>query len=277
METLQTLTKDTVNGESYGERIILNVGGIKYETYVSTLLAYPTTLLGTMFQERNKALLKPINGNEYFIDRDGLDPIITRQDLEDECDYFQVPRNSIINAPIVSLHSISPIRRLVADKLDSFVKTLETIVINTASTMLKHHFRGFKSTVTITFAQESYIGGMTSVVIRPKNDTLTRSTWKLMQHHGAMGYFLLDQFGEKIGNYLTHSMPEVSWELNHKIYAIAIAHTLLVLLFVLCNAYFDHAVEVDRDYSNILRYPWQVFRLKLLLDFKILISNVLPG
>ncbi|CAG8697591.1 5222_t:CDS:2, partial [Dentiscutata erythropus] len=237
METLQTLTKVTVNGGSYGERIILNVGGIKYETYISTLTAYPTTLLGTMFQERNKALLKPINGNEHFIDRDGnlfryilqfyrknkiilseSDPSITRQDLEDECDYFQVPRNAIINAPIVSIHRISPIRRLVADKLDSFVKTLETIVINTANTMLKHHFRGFKSTITITFAQESYIGGMTSVVIRPKNDTLNRSTWKVMQHHGAMGYFLLDQFGEKIGNYLTHSMPEVSWELNHKIY-----------------------------------------------------------
>ncbi|RGB31360.1 hypothetical protein C1646_262429 [Rhizophagus diaphanus] len=50
------------------ERIVLNIGGIKYETYRSTLTAYPDTLLGTMFQERNEELLKP-NENEYFFDR----------------------------------------------------------------------------------------------------------------------------------------------------------------------------------------------------------------
>ncbi|CAG8754525.1 24327_t:CDS:2 [Gigaspora margarita] len=258
METLQILTKDTANGECFGGRIILNVGGIKYETYISTLTTYPTTLLGTMFQERNKALLKPTNGNEYFIDRDGylfryilqfyrknkiilpvsgLDLTVTRKDLEDECDYFQIPHNAIINAPVVTLPRISPIRKLFADKLDNFVKTLESIAINIASTMLKHHFRGFKSTITITFAQESYIGGMTSVVIRPKNDSLTRSTWKVMSHHGAMGYFLLEQFGENIGNYLTNSMPEVSWELNHKIYGVR-------------ERFYDITLTIDFDFNR---------------------------
>ncbi|CAG8555929.1 1047_t:CDS:2 [Ambispora leptoticha] len=53
------------------ERIILNVGGVKYETYRSTLTTYPDTLLGTMFQKRNNELLRPTNGNEYFFDRDG--------------------------------------------------------------------------------------------------------------------------------------------------------------------------------------------------------------
>ncbi|CAG8551416.1 9043_t:CDS:2 [Cetraspora pellucida] len=58
-------------------RIILNVGGIRYETYRSTLLAYPQTLLGTMFQPRNDSLLQPTNNslhnhkNEYFFDRNG--------------------------------------------------------------------------------------------------------------------------------------------------------------------------------------------------------------
>ncbi|CAG8798628.1 14896_t:CDS:2, partial [Gigaspora rosea] len=55
-------------------RIILNVGGIRYETYRSTLLAYPLTLLGTMFQSRNDSLLQPSNTglhNEYFFDRNG--------------------------------------------------------------------------------------------------------------------------------------------------------------------------------------------------------------
>ncbi|RIB16824.1 BTB/POZ protein [Gigaspora rosea] len=53
------------------ERVILNVGGIKYETYRSTLTQYPKTLLGAMFQERNDAMLHPTNGNEYFFDRNG--------------------------------------------------------------------------------------------------------------------------------------------------------------------------------------------------------------
>ncbi|CAJ0831179.1 13500_t:CDS:2 [Entrophospora sp. SA101] len=100
------------------ERITLNVGGIKYVTYISTLTQYPNTLLGTMFQERNKSLLKPTdNDNEYFFDRNGRafhyimeyyrtgkylwDPFdhsrkadnfnISRMELENELDYFQIP------------------------------------------------------------------------------------------------------------------------------------------------------------------------------------------
>nr|CAG8607352.1 1315_t:CDS:2 [Entrophospora candida] len=100
------------------ERITLNVGGIEYVTYISTLTQYPNTLLGTMFQERNKSLLKPTdNDNEYFFDRNGRafhyimeyyrtgkylwDPFdhsrkadnfnISRMELENELDYFQIP------------------------------------------------------------------------------------------------------------------------------------------------------------------------------------------
>ncbi|GBB99861.1 hypothetical protein RclHR1_03660008 [Rhizophagus clarus] len=51
--------------------IILNVGGIKYETYASTFTRYPDTLLGTMFQEKNRATLHPQTGNIYFFDRNG--------------------------------------------------------------------------------------------------------------------------------------------------------------------------------------------------------------
>jgi hypothetical protein len=43
----------------------------QYETYRSTLTAHPNTLLGTMFHPRNQAMLHPVNGNEYFIDRNG--------------------------------------------------------------------------------------------------------------------------------------------------------------------------------------------------------------
>ncbi|CAG8499509.1 5297_t:CDS:2, partial [Funneliformis caledonium] len=81
-KTVHESTKEGVKNESVDssiveldqyidERIVLNVGGIKYETYRSTLTAYPKTLLGTMFHPRNRAMLHPTNGNEYFIDRNG--------------------------------------------------------------------------------------------------------------------------------------------------------------------------------------------------------------
>ncbi|RIA99060.1 hypothetical protein C1645_800782 [Glomus cerebriforme] len=66
---------DTVIGDQLNqfvdERIVLNVGGIKYETYRSTLTAHPKTFLGTMFHPRNQTMLHPVNGNEYFFDRNG--------------------------------------------------------------------------------------------------------------------------------------------------------------------------------------------------------------
>ncbi|CAG8695868.1 17322_t:CDS:2 [Funneliformis caledonium] len=102
---------------SDNERIILNVGGIKYETYRTTLTRYPETLLGTMFQERNNALLIPKKENEYFFDRNSkafhyileyyrtgklIWPNYSLQDNNNssnisceeliiECDFFQIP------------------------------------------------------------------------------------------------------------------------------------------------------------------------------------------
>ncbi|CAG8782154.1 20492_t:CDS:2, partial [Dentiscutata erythropus] len=92
------------------EKIILNVGGKKYETFQSTLVSRPETLLGTMFQDRNKCMRHPINGNEYFFDRNSdafhyimefyrtgklTWPVkseqVTRKQLEEELDYFQIP------------------------------------------------------------------------------------------------------------------------------------------------------------------------------------------
>ncbi|KAJ1555462.1 hypothetical protein HK096_006185 [Nowakowskiella sp. JEL0078] len=54
------------------DRVRLNVGGIKYETHISTLQRDPESLLGMMFSDRNVSIVKPdlING-EYFFDRNG--------------------------------------------------------------------------------------------------------------------------------------------------------------------------------------------------------------
>lgn len=51
------------------ERVVLNVGGTRFETYISTLTKYPTSLLGAMFHERNSSILKRDEHGEYFFDR----------------------------------------------------------------------------------------------------------------------------------------------------------------------------------------------------------------
>jgi hypothetical protein len=89
------------------ERIVLNVGGVRYETYKSTLLKYPNTLLATMFSDRNRELLVKDDNGEYFIDRNGkafeaildwyrtgqllVPPSCTPEMIQRELDYFQIP------------------------------------------------------------------------------------------------------------------------------------------------------------------------------------------
>eukprot|EP01083_Nonionella_stella_P152509 488982_1 len=52
-----------------GEPITLNVGGIKYQTALSTLLRFEDSILCKMFE--GKFSLKPSKDGTYFIDRDG--------------------------------------------------------------------------------------------------------------------------------------------------------------------------------------------------------------
>ncbi|CAG8455181.1 13396_t:CDS:2 [Acaulospora morrowiae] len=231
-------SKDAGNAEDVEGRIILNVGGVKYETRRSTLTAHPSTLLGTMFQQRNQTMLHPTNGNEYFIDRDGKlfryvlqfyrtnkvifpEPgvdHINREELEKEYDYFQLPHvvspTSVVEPPNKS----SPIRKLVSRKLDEFVSALRTIILEVSRSMLDASLDDFNVTITITFSKDGLAGGMTSLTLKPKNEGVSKLIWKIMYDHARIGYFMLLRFGEEIGNCLSNEMPEISWELNHKIY-----------------------------------------------------------
>jgi hypothetical protein len=59
---------DAAFDESDG-RVVLNVGGTRFETYLSTLTRYPNTTLGTMFSERNRPMLHFNKQGEVFFDR----------------------------------------------------------------------------------------------------------------------------------------------------------------------------------------------------------------
>ncbi|RIB23837.1 BTB/POZ protein [Gigaspora rosea] len=110
VQSHNTFIQDPINISE--EKIILNIGGKKYETFQSILTAQPETLLGTMFQDRNKNMRHPINGNEYFFDRNSEafyyimefyrtgkitfpneSGKVTYKQLEEEFNYFHIPFN----------------------------------------------------------------------------------------------------------------------------------------------------------------------------------------
>ena len=88
------------------ERVVLNVGGKRFETYVTTLLNYPDTLLGAMFSRRNFHLRRPDVRGEHFFDRDPiafsailnfyrtgrvfLPPGVSEELLQEELQYFNI-------------------------------------------------------------------------------------------------------------------------------------------------------------------------------------------
>jgi len=92
---------------SLSERVILNIGGTRFETYVQTLTKYSDTLRSVMFDERNRHMRKPDSRGEYFFDRSPVyfgaileyyrsgklkcPPGIPWKAFEEELDYWQIP------------------------------------------------------------------------------------------------------------------------------------------------------------------------------------------
>ncbi|CAG8575114.1 BTB/POZ protein [Gigaspora rosea] len=136
------------------EKIILNIGGIKYETLRSTLTAQPVTLLGTMFRDRNEFIKNSVNGNEYFFDRNGKafyyimefyrtgkllwsteikEPQVTYQQLKEELDYFQINKLNIFS----SLAS-----ETATNTIDRFISNFEQLIIS--------HYINFDNQIFLT-------------------------------------------------------------------------------------------------------------------------------
>ncbi|KAG9296811.1 hypothetical protein G9A89_002208 [Geosiphon pyriformis] len=197
------MSKNGENGYSPPEnRVVLNVGGIKFETYRTTLTAFPETFLGTMFAPRNEALLRNTNDNEYFFDRNprafyyimeyyrtgkvywgdyGLNgPKISRKQLEAEYDYFQIhPENHILAPTRGDEHDA-------ATRLDEFVNMLASV--------LEELRANFRTRAKITFpALDSR-----KLCVRPDLKILC----DLVQPFSLVGYHFLRLFGDEIGKHL---------------------------------------------------------------------------
>lgn len=105
-------------------KVTLNVGGRTFVTYLETLKAYPTTMLGTMFSGRNVSLAKPEADGSYFFDRNGdlfsfiLDyyragkvvypTIVSKKDFDEELTFWGIiiPESAPAVSEIVDLDAI---------------------------------------------------------------------------------------------------------------------------------------------------------------------------
>ncbi|CAG8630198.1 14203_t:CDS:1 [Funneliformis mosseae] len=203
---------------AFQERIILNVGGIKYETFRSTLIAYPETYLGTMFADRNRELLRPTNDNEYFIDRDGKlfryilqfyrtgkiqfppskDNKYSKEEIYVEIDFFQLP--NFLHTQQVNLTLSQRAQNASAKKVDAFVNALIEC-INEAMECFE---------IAIPFSIHRIV---------PKDyETYWDEYEKLapfvryIRPFCNVGYFILERFHKEIGNSLKKELgTDLGW------------------------------------------------------------------
>ncbi|CAG8518689.1 7101_t:CDS:2 [Ambispora gerdemannii] len=197
-----------------GDKIVLNIGGIRYETNRSTLTAYPETFLGTMFNERNAALLHPTKEGEYFIDRDGTAfkyimqyyrdgkiswrdfcdrdynqhiPQITRRELEKELDYYQIPK-SVLNVP----PSV-----VVSEQVDEFIAILKDVIYD----LIRH----MRNEWTLEFYKNVNGSSTTHSMKLHSLSTVRRHA----EFFDLAGYEIFDMFGEEIRRHLEKEIPNL--------------------------------------------------------------------
>ncbi|CAJ0642443.1 8015_t:CDS:10 [Entrophospora sp. SA101] len=187
------------------QNVILNVGGTKFETKISTLLSQPDTLLGKMFHPRNRSLLKPTHrDNEYFFDRNPKafyyileyyrteideenqfvdnNETLTLEMMKKELDYFNIE---------MSMKELNLAEKAAAEIFTKFIKAIENLIYEA--------IRTFSSSITIEFFSSSKSPSIQF------NDTPMKD--KLLEYK-FIGYGILDHFDESyLSDCLTRSFP----------------------------------------------------------------------
>ncbi|CAG8553093.1 1214_t:CDS:2 [Ambispora leptoticha] len=209
---MQKNNNDNTNANR-SDRIVLNIGGVKYETFRSTLTAYPDTLLGTMFQDRNRELQHATNKNEYFFDRNGRafhyimefyrngeidwpvvysQSVIARKEIERELDFFQIPfAPQTIETREFSIEDA-------ARSLDEFTEMFVAVI--------KEMERHFRRRITILFPVFNF--SLFSVV--PDLTTVT----PIVRPYWQIGSPISEHFGEVIGKHLMQLRPGLTYKVT---------------------------------------------------------------
>ncbi|CAI2168585.1 1852_t:CDS:2 [Funneliformis geosporum] len=205
--------------------IILNIGGIKYETFASTLTAHPTTYLGNLF-EIHRSSLNATKGNEYFFDRNGYafryilewyrtgkillsigtddskKAYITREELMEELEYFQIPMENLKDRYDKNfINNATLIHRLAAEKVDEFISALEELIREAMSQFLSFiELRFYKKNRYMKefWAKSESIGvACLSKIMKPFSD---------------VAFSILKKFGKEIGDYLEKNIVGIAWK-----------------------------------------------------------------
>ncbi|KAG9296770.1 hypothetical protein G9A89_002167 [Geosiphon pyriformis] len=193
------------------DRIVLNVGGTKFETLRSTLTAYPATLLGTMFHERNRSLVKLTDDNEYFFDRDprafsyimefyrngehewpNFANSLTKKELKRELDFFGIPTADSLN----QIGKISLEEQ--AATLDEFTEVMRMVILEMQ--------RLFRRRITINFPIFEFY--LFSVV--PDLEVIT----SLLKPYQIIGSPIAEHFGVAIGKHLSIEFPGLVYKIS---------------------------------------------------------------
>ncbi|CAG8531634.1 3026_t:CDS:2 [Ambispora gerdemannii] len=194
-------------------RIVLNVGGVKYETFKSTLTAYPNTLLGTMFQDRNRELQQATNNNEYFFDRNGrafhyimefyrngvlywpdiYSPSgVSHKEIERELDFFQIP----ITPQTIEVKEFSVDDA--AKSLDEFTEMFVAVI--------KEMERHFRRRITILFP----VFNFSLFSVTPDLNSVT----PIIKPYRQIGSPISEHFGEMIGKHLMIIRPGLTYKVT---------------------------------------------------------------
>ncbi|CAG8533586.1 8255_t:CDS:2 [Acaulospora morrowiae] len=220
------------------EPIILNVGGIKYETYKSTLTAHPETFLGTMFQDRVRSLMLANNGNEYFIDRNGHvfhyimqfyrtgkifwseqnrgHTYVSYEELLEELDYFQIPVSSASSAKISGQRSHRS--RILSSTLTDFVNSIDkliTVITDcTDPNELLNSSSDYSWNINISFGkhERSIFSWWATLNGKPISFREGHEPNFLSYKGFSSGCNLLEEFGDEIGNYFEENIEGLSWK-----------------------------------------------------------------
>ncbi|CAG8701435.1 674_t:CDS:2, partial [Racocetra fulgida] len=241
MMVLKQSANDLKDDPNNDERLILNVGGIKYETFRSTLTAYPDTLLGTMFQKRNNVLLHPLhtdNGScEYFFDRNGRAfHYILEYYRTGKLFFLENIRSSNLQSnlldkspsqdllPQLRCHCQCPdavFYQEILAEMDYFQipysippkpkiqyppsSTLDSFILMLKSAMLTAR-DNFDIYVEIVFPQRN----KSKFSVNPDAACILN----IVKPFAENGYAILDIFGDEIGCYLTKVIPNFTWSLQ---------------------------------------------------------------
>jgi hypothetical protein len=166
-----------------------------------------------MFQERNREMLHPKNGNEYFIDRNGYAfryilefyrngkilwsdradknlVAVTREELDQEIDYFQLPVKDV---------AVSSGELAVASKVDAFVAALKKVIhiaINQLQTEIQMAITDFGTIEELEWYPAQGQSEIIADIMKPFN---------------MVGFVIIKHFGDAIERHIKSEIPEFSW------------------------------------------------------------------